>query len=130
MDRAAGKILIVDDEPPLLRMMGLYLGRKGFSVATSASTDQAWAMVEAEPSAYSVAVLDGSMPGMSMQELARRMLRANPSMCVLAASGYPVDMTALEAEAPGRVSSLLKPFTPEMLATAVRRLLAAQEKNL
>jgi DNA-binding NtrC family response regulator len=39
-------------------------------------------------------------------------------------------MTALAAEAPGRVASLLKPFGPEALAKAVRRLLATQEKDL
>jgi CheY-like chemotaxis protein len=48
----------------------------------------------------------------------------------LTASGYPVDITALEAAAPGRVAFLHKPFTPEMLAAAIRRMLAAQEENL
>jgi DNA-binding NtrC family response regulator len=70
------------------------------------------------------------MPGMSMEDLAARMLRANPALCVLAASGYPVDVAALSAEAPGRVEFLLKPFSPEMLATAVRRLLAAEKEDL
>jgi DNA-binding NtrC family response regulator len=130
MDRAAGKILIVDDEPPLLRMLGLYLTRKGYEVMAADTTEEAWAMVKADPSAYAVAVLDGSMPGMSMNDLALRMLRANPALCVLTASGYPVDMTALEAEFPGRVDFLLKPFTPEMLAATVRRLLAAEEETL
>ena len=130
MPDAPGKILIVDDEPPLLRMMALYLTRRGFAVATSGSTDEAWAMVQADPAAYNVAVLDGSMVGMSMHELAQRMLRSNPSLCVLAASGYPIDMSAHEADAPGRVAFLLKPFTPEMLATAIRRLLAAEEEDL
>ena len=59
-----------------------------------------------------------------------RMLSANPSMCILTVSGYPVDMTALSALAPGRVAFLLKPFTPQSLADAVGGLLAAQEKGL
>jgi len=130
MDRTAGHILIVDDEPPLLRMMSLYLGRLGYAVTTADGTDRAWALVEADPSGFAAAVLDGSMPGMSMEELATRMLRANPALCVLAASGYPVDVTAMSAAAPGRVAFLQKPFAPEMLAAAVRRLLAAQEENL
>src|ERR1035438_923943 len=102
MDQTAGRILIVDDEPPLLRMMGLYLGRLGYKVTTADATDQAWELVEADPSAFAVAVLDGSMAGMSMEELGSRMLRANPSLGVLTASGYPVDMTVLTAQAPGR----------------------------
>ena len=130
MDNSIGRILIVDDEPPLLRMMSLYLGRLGYTVTAADSTDGAWALVEADPAAFALAVLDGSMPGMSMQELASRMLNANPSLCVLSASGYPVDIGALAAQAPGRVAFLLKPFAPKALAGAVRRLLAAEEKEL
>jgi len=130
MDPATGRILIADDEPPLLKMMSVYLSRLGFAVATADSTDEAWALVEAEPSAYAAAVLDGSMLGMSMEDLARRLLHANPKLCVLAASGYPVDTSGLAATAPGRVGYLPKPFTPEMLAAAIRSLLAAQEETL
>jgi two-component system, cell cycle sensor histidine kinase and response regulator CckA len=130
MDRTARRILIVDDEPPLLRMMGLFLDRQGYTVTTAEATDKAWALVEADPSGYDVAVLDGSMAGMTMEELATRMLSANPSLCVLAASGYPMDMTALSARSPGRVTFLLKPFTPHALAEAIGGLLAAQEKDL
>jgi len=130
MDRPARRILIVDDEPPLLRMMSLYLGRLGYIVTTTDATDKAWELVEANPSAFEVAVLDGSMAGMTMEDLASRMLIANPSLCVLTASGYPVDMTALTAKAPGRVAFLLKPFTPQSLASTVGGLLAAQEKEL
>jgi two-component system, cell cycle sensor histidine kinase and response regulator CckA len=130
MDPATGRILIVDDEPPLLKMMSAYFSRLGYPVATADSTDRAWALVEAEPKAYAAAILDGSMPGMSMEELARRLLGANPKLCVLAASGYPVDTSVLAASAPGRVGFLHKPFTPETLAATIRGLLAAQEEKL
>jgi len=130
MDRAAGKILLVDDEPALLKMMSMYLGRRGYGVTTADSTDHAWSEVEAAPSEFAVAVLDATMAGLSMQELALRLLDASPSLCVIAASGYPVDMTAMESAAPGRVLFLHKPFAPEMLADAVRRMIASQEENL
>jgi len=130
MNHATARILIVDDEPSLLKMVGVYLGRLGYSVTLANSTEQAWAKVEAAPSGYAIAVLDGSMPGLSMGELALRMLRANPSLCVVAASGYAMDTAAMEAAAPGRVAVLLKPFAPEVLAAAVRRMLAAQEEKL
>jgi DNA-binding NtrC family response regulator len=122
---ATGRILLVDDEPSLLKMMGAYLGRLGYSVTLANSTEEAWAEVEAAPSGYAIAVLDGSMPGLSMEDLALKMLRANPSLCVVAVSGYSVDTTAIEAAAPGRVAVLQKPFAPKMLAAAVRRMLAA-----
>ena len=130
MDRTGRRILIVDDEPPLLRMMSIFLGRHGYSVTAADAPDKAWALVEADPSAFDAAVLDGSMEGMSMEELATRMLDANPSMCILSASGYPVDISALAAKAPGRVAFLLKPFTPQSLTSALGGLLATQEKGL
>jgi DNA-binding NtrC family response regulator len=130
MNHRAARILIVDDEPSLLKMMGVYLGRLGYPVTLADSTEKAWAEVEAAPSGYDIAVLDGSMPGLSMEDLALKMLRANPSLCVVAASGYAVDTAAMEAAAPGRVAVLQKPFAPEMLAAVVRRMLAAQEEKL
>ena len=130
MDHAAGRILIVDDELSLLKMMRVYLERLGYAVTTAESNEQAWSAWENAPSGFDVAVLDGSMPGLSMQDLALKMLRASPVMCVLAASGYPADISELEAAAPGRVGFLHKPFTPGMLAAEVRRMLAAQEEDL
>ncbi|MGA3237970.1 MAG: response regulator [Bryobacteraceae bacterium] len=130
MDNSASRILLVDDEPALLKMVGAYLGRLGYAVITANTTDKAWAEMEASPESIAVAVLDATMQGLSMTELATRMLKANASLRVLTASGYPVDISALEATAPGRVEFLHKPFTPEMLAAAIRRMLAAQEENL
>ena len=128
MEHSTARILLVDDDPSLLKMMGVYLGRLGYSVTLANTTEQGWAEVEAAPSGYAIAVLDGSMPG--MEDLALKMLRANPSLCVVAASGYAMDTAAIEAAAPGRVAVLQKPFAPEMLVAAVRRMLAAQEENL
>jgi two-component system cell cycle sensor histidine kinase/response regulator CckA len=130
MKHPAGRILLADDEPSLLKMMGVYLGRLGYSVTLANSTGEAWAKVEEAPSDYAIVVLDGTMPGISMEDLALKMLRASPTLCVVAASGYSMDMTAVEAAAPGRVAFLQKPFTPEMLAAAVRRMFAAQKEKL
>jgi DNA-binding NtrC family response regulator len=124
MERTSARILIVDDEPALLKMMGAYLARLGYSVETSASTEEAWTKVRDDPSGFAVAVLDGSMPGMSSAELARKILGANPDLRVIAASGYPADLTEIQAAAPGRAAFLQKPFAPEMLAAMVERMLA------
>ena len=123
------RILLVDDEPSLLKMISVYLQRQGYAVTTARTTEEAAALVEQFPKGFGVAVLDATMEGMTMENLARKLLGANPAMRVLAASGYPVDMSALETAAPGRVGFLHKPFSPEMLAAAIRRMLAAQEEK-
>jgi len=130
MSGSSGRILLVDDEPALLKMMSAYLIRLGYEVIAVNTTERAWSEVEASPSSFAGAVLDATMPGLSMEELARRILSVNPTLFVIAASGYPLDMTAIESTAPGRVVFLHKPFAPEMLARAVRRMLDAQEEGL
>ncbi len=128
------RVLLVDDEPSLLKFVGTYLSRLGYSVTTANTTEKAWSEMESALSGsgarYSVVVLDATMPGLPVSELAERMLRSCDSLRVLAASGYPMDITALQQAAPGRVAFLHKPFTPEMLATTVRRMLGPQEENI
>ena len=130
MTNAANQILIVDDEPSVLKMVSVYLRRLGYAVVTAGSTEKAWAEVEAAPHAFALAVLDATMSGVRMEDLAARMLAADPRLGVIAASGYPVDIAKLQAAAPGRVMFLQKPFTPEMLGNAVRRMLATQEEDV
>jgi DNA-binding NtrC family response regulator len=98
-------------------------------VTAAGTTEEAWTAVEQAPGEHELAVLDATMPGIGLEDLALKMLAASPGLCVLAASGYAVDMTALAAQAPGRVEFLQKPFTPEMLATAVRRLLGPEKEE-
>src|SRR5690242_12004103 len=104
----ARKILIVDDEPPLLKMMGVYLKRVGYDATLFDSSDRAWAAVDGVAGEYAGAVLDATLRGMTTQDLALKLLAANPSICVVVASGYPVEMSAVEAAGPGRVSFVQK----------------------
>jgi DNA-binding NtrC family response regulator len=123
-------LLLVDDEPALLGMMSVYLARQGYSVEAVATTDEAWQRVQADPSGFALAVLDGSMPGLPSAELALRIVRASPEARVIAMSGYPADLSEVQAAAPGRAVFLPKPFTPEMLTEVVERMLAAQEESV
>jgi DNA-binding NtrC family response regulator len=109
---APARILIVDDEPPFLKIMSLYLRRLGFAVTTLDRTEQASALIPSAIQGFAIAVLDATMDGIPMETLACDMLRAHPGLRVLAASGYPVDMQMLEAAAPGRVAFLHKPSRP------------------
>jgi DNA-binding NtrC family response regulator len=130
MPDAAARVLLVDDEPALLRMMSLYLSRLGFAVTTSATTEQAWEEFQKAPAEIAIAILDATMAGLAMEDLALQMLLANPATRVIVSSGYPVNMADLEAAAPGRVAFLHKPYVGETLAALVRRMLGPQEESV
>jgi two-component system, cell cycle sensor histidine kinase and response regulator CckA len=118
------QILIVDDDPSLLKLMSKFLERAGYQVTASRATEEAWFLMKDCPSKFDAAVLDGTMSGasMSMKDLAVKMLEANPALRVVVTSGYPTDLSDLEAVAPGRAAFVLKPFTPEMLISALKRM--------
>ena len=129
MNHTPSRVLLVDDEPPLLKMMSVYLRRMGYDVATADTKDAALEMLTSAGHGFGVAVVDATMEGLSVEELALQLLSQNPALRLIAASGYPVDMTELEAAAPGRVMFLHKPFVPEMLADAVRRMIAGPQEE-
>ena len=87
------------------------------------------ALTDADLQSFAMAVLDATLDGIGMERLALQMLKANTALRVLAASGYPVDVSTLEAAAPGRVAFLLKPFTAEMLEACVRRMIAPDKEE-
>jgi CheY-like chemotaxis protein len=134
MDSVSARILLVDDEPALLKLITSYLTRLGYSVTGANTTEKAWTEMEAslagDQTDFAVAVLDATMPGLPMPDLAKRMLKSSGTLRVLTSSGYPFDISELEQMAPGRVSFLHKPYSPEMLAATIRRMLAPKEENL
>ncbi len=121
MDPAAGRILIVDDDAALLKVMDAYLSRLGYSVVACRSGAEAWALVEADPAAYVGALLDLNMPGMRGDELARRILGCSASIRLVVVSGYPSALSGMESWANERVIFLAKPFAPRELAAALAR---------
>jgi DNA-binding NtrC family response regulator len=122
-------VLLVDDDKPLIKMMSLYLARLGYEVQGAESADVAWAAAQSSAD-LAAALLDASIDGLHMEDLAGNLLAANPRMCVIVASGYPVDMSALEAKAPRRVLFLQKPFTAGTLAASLRRMIGSQEEDV
>jgi CheY-like chemotaxis protein len=120
---AAARILVVDDEQQLLKILTRYLARLGYGVVAASSTEEAWEHIQASPESYALALIDATMPGMTAEELTTRILRVNPVIRVIACSGYPITREEFASLDPERVSFLHKPFSPDTLAAMVRGLL-------
>ena len=119
MDSGAGRILIVDDDAALLKVMDSYLSRLGYRVDACRSGAEAWALVQANPSLYAGALVDLNMPGMRGEELARLILDSTASIRLVVMSGYPEGWIGETLDG-SRVSFLHKPFTPKELADALK----------
>ena len=130
MNLDSREILIVDDETALLRLMNEYLERLGYAATPAPTMQQARAALEGRPDGYAVVVLDAGMAENGLDDVVIGLLAAHPRLRVVVSSGYPVDMSALQRAAPGRVDFLHKPFTSEMLVAALRRMLGPQEEEV
>jgi CheY-like chemotaxis protein len=113
------RILLVDDEAPLLDLLKRYLERLGYEVEACLTPADALKSFEADPSRYSLVLTDLTLPGMSGDEMIARMRTTAPKLRVIISSGYPYEPKGK------RTGFLQKPFLPKMLADLIEQMLAA-----
>jgi len=115
------RILIVDDDPPVRRMLARTIGAEGYVVGEAA--DGAQALVAVESSAPDLVVLDVTMPGLDGFEVCRQMRRRGvdtPVILVTARDAVADRVAGLDA---GADDYLAKPFDSGELLARIRALL-------
>lgn len=118
-------ILVVDDEPSIVELIGKILERKGHRVMSASSADEALTVLER--SKPEVALVDLVMPGKGGMTLIMENLRAMPGLGIIAMSGrIPLGTEGFAGfSAQFGVDCMLnKPFTPQELEASVERALA------
>jgi len=117
-------VLVVDDEPKIVEVVGDYLRRAGFSVNTAADGNGAVASARARPP--DLVVLDLGLPGLDGLDVARELRRASPvPIIMLTARGDETDrVLGLEL---GADDYIVKPFSPRELLARVRAVLRRTE---
>jgi CheY-like chemotaxis protein len=124
----SSKILVVDDEATILKMMELVLANAGYTVTTASSGTEAL-NTYGNGANFDLLITDYKMPGMTGIELESEILKRDPSAKVLLVSGYGGIDTALEALNKGAMDFLRKPFTPDALRDSVRSVIERDRKQ-
>jgi len=118
---AQAAILVVDDDPPIRRMLQRTLEAEGYEVGTAA--DGAAALASMERSAPDLVVLDVAMPGLDGLAVCRRVRAkglAVPILLLTARDEVEARVAGLDA---GADDYLTKPFAAEELLARLRALL-------
>ena len=120
----AKQVLVVDDEPKIVEVVGDYLRRAGFSVTSAADGEAAVASARARPP--DLVVLDLGLPGLDGLDVARELRRTSRMpIIMLTARGEETDrVLGLEL---GADDYLVKPFSPRELVARVRAVLRRTE---
>jgi two-component system KDP operon response regulator KdpE len=127
---SAGRVLVVDDEPQIRRIMRTTLTGSGYEVDDAKSGEEALDKVRAfRPD---LVLLDINMPGMGGLE-ACRALRADPNIAIIMLTVRNTEADKVEALDAGADDFVTKPFsTPELLArirAALRRVPTAAQTS-
>lgn len=126
-DGTQPKILVVEDNGPLRRLMLRILEGCGYAVVEAASGEEGLERFREQGSSVDLAIVDMVMPGLSGLDVAAEMERHRPGMNILYISGHAssVAMESIGRRSPDRV--LIKPFDAGDLIERVTRLLSLQK---
>lgn len=116
-------ILIVDDEPEILKLSKMMLQKQGYRVLTAGSPGQAIKMAEAKEVEIHLLLTDIIMPEMNGRDLSRKILSIYPLVKVLFMSGYTADVIASQGKVDEVMILLRKPFTVKDLTKKVYDIL-------
>jgi DNA-binding NarL/FixJ family response regulator len=123
------RLLIVDDEPNLLRALEAYLSAEGFEITTARSGVEA--LVKLAQSIPDLIISDIRMPGMSGYELARQVRDSSRTALVpivfLTAKGETADR--IEGFRAGVDAYFTKPFVPDELLALIKNILSRVERT-
>jgi len=117
------RILLVDDEAPIVKMSSRMLEGLGYQVTARFSSTDALELFKARPTDFDLVVTDMTMPDMSGDELAIEMMKIRSDIPVILCTGYSKRISDESVYDLGIKALVNKPFVRADLAKAVRNVL-------
>ena len=121
--RGTETVLVVEDEPALLRLTTRALEKLGYRVIPAPTPERAIALAAAHTGPLHLVLTDVVMPGMNGRSLAERLSGMVPHLKCLFVSGYPGGAMGPGGVLDEHVQFLQKPYSPKTLADKVRQVL-------
>ena len=113
-------ILVVDDEPPQLELIGGFLKKQGFEVALAESGERALQRFRQE--SFDLVLTDQRMPNLSGLDLVKAVRAVNPETAVIIMTAYGSIETAVDAIKAGATDYLTKPLNLDELLHRIEKV--------
>jgi CheY-like chemotaxis protein len=117
------KIMIVDDEENIRRIIQAYLTRYGYSITTFENGVEALEAFEKAPDQFDLIITDMTMPRMTGDELAKSVLCIRKDIPVILCTGYSEIISEAKALEMGIRKYIQKPVSNEELVMLIREIL-------
>ncbi len=121
--RGSERVMLVDDEEPIIRMERRLLSRLGYKVTTFTSSPDAMEAFKAKPDAFDLIITDMTMPTITGDRLSLEMIKIRPDIPIIMCTGFSEQITEKSAKALGIREFVLKPIVIREIAESIRRAL-------
>ncbi|MXX11876.1 MAG: sigma-54-dependent Fis family transcriptional regulator [Gemmatimonadetes bacterium] len=125
------KILIIDDEPDMLRGCQKFLETAGYAVVIAESGEDGLALFETENP--DLTIVDLKMPGMDGMAVLQSIMARDQEAVVIVFTGYGTIESAVKAIRAGAFDFVQKPFDPDAFLIVIERALklrCVREENI
>ena len=128
LPRGRERILVVEDENALLKVMAQMLERLGYKAVLASSSVHAFELFRENPDGFDLVVTDQTMPQQTGAELAKKILMLRPDIPVIICTGFSDLINQEIAEGIGIREFIMKPINIKNLAATVRKVLDAGQQ--
>jgi signal transduction histidine kinase/ActR/RegA family two-component response regulator len=123
------RILLVDDEEQIVAMERQMLETLGYRVTARTDSQEALKVFAEQPHNFDLVITDMTMPHMTGDQLAQKMLDIEPQIPVILCTGFNEIITEEKALAMGIQKFVMKPVVKNDLATTIRTVLDQNQSN-
>jgi len=117
------RILLIDDEDQIINIEQQILERLGYQVTSKTDSVEALEEFATQPDRFDLVITDMTMPKMTGDQLARRMMEIKPQIPVILCTGYSETISEEKALAMGIDKFVMKPIVKDVLASTIRTVL-------
>lgn len=126
-DEQTGKILIIDDDENIRKMLSKSLERDDYAVETALNGEEALDILETEN--FSLIMLDLKLPGRDGVEILEEIRERNINTPVLIITGFGSIESAVKVMKLGAIDYLEKPFNPEQIKEQVQDIIIRNARS-
>lgn len=124
MEQRSARILVVDDEEAIRLTLDILLRRRGYTVTTAASGEEAITLIAQYP--FDLLLLDFKMSGLSGIDVAQRASELQPSAAILIVTGTSTIEGMTEVPHTASFECMLKTASPQQILERVSAILAGR----
>ncbi|WP_163340967.1 ATP-binding protein [Desulfopila sp. IMCC35008] len=117
------RILLIDDEASLVKMITKMLTRSGYEVVGKTSSADALKLFIESPGRFDLVITDMAMPEITGEELAKQVIQVRPDIPIILCTGHSDRMDENRATELGIKSFAMKPLGKADLINTVRNVL-------